>query len=219
MTEQELRDSYARSIATRGGTERSSCVSPEAIASLVQREGPEAARLTTLDHVMSCDACRREFDLLSVIERAGTENARRAVEKIHWRRYASAALAASVLLAIGLGPGRRLWDHSVDTVTRGSDEAAIVLVAPAERAAAAGSATFVWRGIRGARHYTVELLDDGGRLMFSRQTSDTSMTVDRIDVAPGDYQWLVRTTAEDGVERRSAPRAIHVAAGRGQRSQ
>ena len=48
MTEQELRDNYARAIGARGDAGRGGCIAPDAIVALVQRNGPEATRLATL---------------------------------------------------------------------------------------------------------------------------------------------------------------------------
>ena len=211
MTEQELRDNYARAVAARSGTGRGACVEPAAIVALVQRDGPEATRLTTLDHVMSCEECRREFDLLGAIERAGAHETRRAVDRIHWRRYATVAVAASLVLAIGLGPGRRLWEHPAnDETMRGARSSEVALLAPDDGTSVTGATVFTWHAFPGARRYTLELLDAGGNVRLSRQAADTSITIDRLDVPAGDYQWMVRTTSDDGIERRSAPRSIRI---------
>ena len=211
MIEQELRDNYARAIAARAGTVRNACVDPDAIVALVQRDGPEATRLATLDHVMSCEGCRREFDLLGAIARAGAHGNRRAVERIHWRRYATVAVAASLVLAIGLGPGRRLWvQRASDDAIRGASSSEVVLLGPDEGTAVTGAAVFTWRAFPRATRYTLEMLDAGGNVRFSREATDTSITVDRFGLAFGEYQWLVRVTGDDGIERRSAPRSIRI---------
>ena len=211
MTDQELRDNYARAIDARGESSRAACVEPDAIVALVQREGPEAARLATLDHVMSCEGCRREFDLLGAIERVGAHNSRRGVERIRWRRYATVAVAASLLLAIGLGPGRRLWvQRASDDAIRGTSSSEVVLIAPDDGTTVTGAAVFAWRAFPGAAPYTLEMVDAGGNVRFSQQLPDTSVTVDRLRVAAGEYQWLVRVTGDDGVERRSVPRSIRI---------
>jgi hypothetical protein len=49
---------------------------PEALARLVERSRPEAVRLETLDHVMSCDGCRAQFELLGSITVAGVSRGR-----------------------------------------------------------------------------------------------------------------------------------------------
>lgn len=213
MTEQELRDSYAGAIAGRGEGGRDACCAPDAIVALVQRDGAEATRMTTLDHVMSCESCRREFDLLTAIERAGRHETRRSVERIHWRRYATIAVAASLVLAVGLGRGHWFGEQrAADDMVRGQDSPGVVLLAPEEGASLAEAGVFTWRAFPGATRYTFELVDAGGNVRFSRQLPDTSMTADKVGVAPGDYQWIVRVTGEDGVERRSVPRAIRITA-------
>lgn len=213
MTEQEMRDNYARAVAARGAAGRGACVEPAAIVALVQRDGPEATRLATLDHVMSCEECRREFDLLGAIERAGAHDTRRAVERIHWRRYATVAVAASLVLAVGLGPGRRLWERRAgEDAIRGATSSEVVLLAPDDGTAVAGSTVFTWHALPGATRYTLELLDSGGNVRVTRQAADTSITIDRLGLADGEYQWMVRATGDDGIERRSVPRSIRITA-------
>ena len=74
MSDDRLRELYAIAQAGRSAGAGGEHPAPEAIAALVRREGPEEARLATLDHVMSCADCRRDFDLLRAVERAGVES-------------------------------------------------------------------------------------------------------------------------------------------------
>src|SRR5919204_5168346 len=101
MTEARLRELYQRALAERGGRERAQCVGPDALLALVRREGSEEHRLEVLDHVMACEACQREFELLRSIEQAGAEAERATVARPWarrgwgWRQAAPLALAAS----------------------------------------------------------------------------------------------------------------------------
>src|SRR3954451_19506200 len=93
MTDEALRRAYREGLAEQAG--RTDCPPPEALAALVGGEGDELGRLAVLDHVMSCTACHRDFELLRAVERA-----RPAVTHEKARTW---ALAASVVLALGAG--------------------------------------------------------------------------------------------------------------------
>jgi hypothetical protein len=209
ISDEQLREAYARALEERGRTHRGDCPSPEAMLALARREGRESDRLTTLDHVMSCGHCQQEFELLRALARAGGEEGRRAVEQIRWRRYASVALAASVLLAVGVGVEQRFGRDGADVLRGDADD--IALAAPAAEAAVAASSPVVlaWHPLEGATRYSIELLSTDGTLAFSGQTADTTLIVAAPPVA-GEYRWLVRAQAGDGTERRSAARALRV---------
>lgn len=209
--EDQLRDAYARAVEARVMPARSRCVTPDALLALVRREGPEPGRLVTLDHAMACTACRNEFELLRSIERAGGEGIQQAVDGLRWKRHLSMAIAASAILAISIGPARRLIDGSPD-VTRGAPDA-ITLLAPEEGESASGadrrSLTFVWRPVPGAEQYVVELLTADGVTALSEQTTDTVFrTAPDRQLDAGEYRWWVRAQAGDGTERRSAARRL-----------
>ena len=97
-------------------------VSPEAIAALARREGSETERLATLDHVMSCRECRAEFDLLRAVEQAGAQSGR-GEERRRRTWFVPAALAATLLLAVGVG--RMVTKPGSDDVTRGGEAGAL----------------------------------------------------------------------------------------------
>ena len=211
MSDERLREAYARALEERGRTHRDDCPSPEAMLALARREGPESVRLTTLDHVMACGHCQKEFELLRAIGRAEGDEGHRAAEQIRWRRYASVALAASVLLAIGVGVGQRL-DREATDVMRGSGDG-IVLAAPVAETEVTVSSpvVLVWHPATGATRYSIELLTVDGELAFSSETADTSLII-AAPVAAGEYRWLVRAQAGDGTELRSPARALRVRA-------
>ncbi len=141
MNEDRLRAAYGAALennAVRIGGHPS----PEAIAALARREGTERERLTTLDHVMGCKECRAEFDLLRAVERAGAQTgAGRAGARRAW--FVPAALAASLLLAVGVG--RLVMNQGQEVLTRGGEAGAVVLLHPDLVAASGDSLVFVWR--------------------------------------------------------------------------
>jgi hypothetical protein len=197
MTDEALRRAYQAGVSVR--KDRQECPSPEALHALVNREGDEATRLVVLDHVMSCTACRHDFELLRAVHVAS--HARPA-----WRLQ-PLALAASIALLVGLG-GAALWTRLVperDTL-RGSEQQ-VETIRPAGGAVISPPLVLAWKSVTGARSYTVELLASDGRLVQSWTTSDTSVGVSTPGarpVAPGSYAWWVRAHLPDGLERHSS---------------
>lgn len=212
-TDDRLRDAYGRAIEARAVAARARCVSPEALLALVRREGREVERLATLDHAMNCAACREEFELLRSIERAGGDDVRQAVEGIRWKRNLSMAIAASAILAIGIGTGRQVLDPDDGDIMRSGASDEIGLVAPAVSASlrAGGAVTFTWRSVPGAPSYVLELLDADGEVAWTGLTRDTTLSMPIADLLPpGAYHWTVRARSEDGRELRSVARPMRV---------
>jgi hypothetical protein len=187
VTEAQLKEAYQAHLA-RSRRDRASCPSPEEIQALVRREGDEAGRLATLDHVMSCGDCRTELDLLRTVEEAGQRPG--AVAAPGRRRWAMpAALAATLLLAVGLG--RLVLKPAEDTV-RSGDTRRVELVAPGAEVPAGSPVSFAWRPVEGASRYRLEVLNPSGDLAIEAETHDTALTSDSAArLAPGSYQWWV----------------------------
>ena len=211
MSDDRLRDLYTAAVqagvATSGGTHPT----PEAIAQLIRREGTEEARLATLDHVMSCSNCRRDFDLLRTVEQAGVQSgaaSARAADRRSWMIPAS--LAATLLLAVGVG---RTLITPADDTTRGGEDSPVVLVAPGAEAAAGAPLVFTWRPVAGASRYELELLDAGGGVAAAAATADTTASPGTVaGLPPGDYQWWVRATTTDARSVRSPVRPLRLTA-------
>jgi hypothetical protein len=214
LTDERLRELYGRALEAREPTGRQGCPSSEAILALTRREGLEAQRLETLDHVMSCARCRSEFDLLRAIEEAGTTTAGtpRTAKHLWGTRYVPLALAASLLLAIGLGLGHRYWQLHAPEVMRGPAPE-VTLLAPPTEANTGAPLTFAWRPVPGARRYALEVLTEDGAAILHSETADTLLVVPASRaLLPGRYQWWVRATADDGTERRSGVRRLRIRA-------
>jgi hypothetical protein len=211
VSDDRLRELYAIAQAGRSAGPRGEHPAPEAIAALVRREGPEEARLATLDHVMSCADCRRDFDLLRAVERAGVESGAtgRAAGRRAW--LMPAALAASFLLAVGVG--RTVLRRGGDDTTRGDNNAAVMLVQPGREARAGDSLTFSWRAVPGASRYEIELLNAGGSVVASAATTDTTISSEATRLLPpGDYRWWVSATTPGARLLRSAIRPLRLVA-------
>ncbi len=208
VTEARLRELYDRKLAARPAS-RTVCPSPEALQALVRREGAEEQRLQTLDHVMTCADCRADYDLLRSIEGAGRQlgatgrSSRRA-----WMM--PAALAATLLVAVGLGR-LALQSASDDELVRSGDErGAVTLLAPATEVQAGAPVLFAWRPVADARRYHLEVLNASGEVALEAETTDTSLTSEVAGrLAAGEYQWWV-TALVSPTSRRSELRPLRI---------
>jgi hypothetical protein len=202
--EGRLRDLYSASVEERQVEDRANCVAPEAILALVLGESPEAERLPTLDHVMSCPACHRDYEYLSAVEEAGAKTERIAARgSSPWRRGLPLAAAASLVLVIG---GLMLRNRGGEDLERGGS-GGITLHSPGAEVAGDGPLLFAWKPVPGAGRYLVEVQAPGGTTVFSDSTSDTTATLDRAGaLTPGaTYSWSVRTLEEGAEEPATSP--------------
>jgi hypothetical protein len=100
-----------------------------------------------------------------------------------------AALAATLLLAVGLG--RLVLKPAEDTV-RSGDTGRVELIAPGAEVPAGSPVSFAWRPVEGASRYRLEVLTPSGDLAIEAETHDTALTSDSAArLAPGSYQWWV----------------------------
>ena len=209
LSDERLREIYARAVEARRDPARASCSSPDALLALVRREGSEESRLETLDHAMACPDCRRDFELLRAIEAGRRADADAGVRHIRWRRPIGVALvtalAATLALFAVLGPWQR--SRSPEVYRGGSAE--VGAISPAVDASGSGPFTFRWHRVPGARRYVLEVLTPGGSVRAARETTDTTATLAGRELAAGDYRWSVRAQL-DGGEKRSAARRLRV---------
>ncbi|HEU4698404.1 MAG TPA: hypothetical protein VFS40_04450 [Gemmatimonadales bacterium] len=209
LPEERLRALYARGPAARA--DAPSCPAPEALWALVHREGPEPARLATLDHVMACRDCRAEFELLRAIERAGATGEHRAGAVRSGRRwYLPAALAAAVLLAVAVG--RTAVAPRAPDVPRGAPSG-LALIAPQTTAVVGEPLTFAWHPAAGATRYLLEVLAPDGTVAVSATTTDTVVTPGAARALPAaEYRWWVRADLPGATALRSPLRPLRLRA-------
>ena len=191
VTEARLRELYTARLSTRRPSGRAECPSPEALQALARREGSEELRLQTLDHVMSCADCRAELDLLRSIEGAGRQLGAggRAVRRV-W--MIPAALAATLLLAVGIGRLALKSSSEDELVRAGAERGAVTLLSPPAEVRAGVPLIFSWRPVEGARRYRLEVLNASGEVALEAETTDTLLASDMArQLAPGDYKWWV----------------------------
>ena len=186
VTEARVKAIYT--AATRG--RQADCPPPEALQALARREGSEESRLASLDHAMRCSGCRAELDLLRSIEQAGAATGAGAVRRGGYRAwFVPAALAATVLLAVGIG---RVALRPGEEPVRSGEGAGVAVLAPAPEAAAGEPLAFAWRPVESAVRYRVEVLAGDGDVAIEAETRDTAVTIEGISrLAPGDYRWWV----------------------------
>ena len=214
MSDEELREAYLRATAARRDPGRGGCPGPEALQAAIRRDGPERQRLETLDHAMRCAACRREFELLRAIEVGRRAEAGEGVRRIRFQRPLVIALAASLLLAVALGPGLGwLRGPSPDVVRDAPDGGALAAILPADGAVVDAGAPldFVWHPLPGAGRYDLELLTPGGAVEAAVRTADTTATLAAGTLPPGEHRWIVRAATPAG-EQRSVVRRLVVRA-------
>jgi hypothetical protein len=196
MSDDQLAAIYTRIVAAREPTTRSACVSPEALRALVEQRGAEQERFRTLNHAMSCPACRRELDLLRAVRSLRPSVARRA---------APYAMAASLLLVAGVayfGRSARVAEPG-DTMRSGNE---VVLVTPRGSVPDTPPLSLVWRSAAGATEYEVSVVAEDGTRVVETVTRDTTLVL-----APGtplrinvEYAWTVTARGSSGA-RQSVP--------------
>jgi hypothetical protein len=209
---ERLQHLYSRRVVARGEG-GGAHASPEEILAVVQREGSEEERLATLEHVMACAACHRDYEWLSAVDQAGAEaegTTARATRP--WWRGAPLALAASIAVAVGAAVVLSNSLRSGPERERGAG-GDIVLIAPEATAGAGGPLTFTWRPVPGVSRYVLEVQRANGSIAFADTTTDTSATLaDPSRLLPDSaYRWWVREATEGTEPRSSAFRDLRLA--------
>lgn len=195
-----LRLAYADALTNRARADRSECPEPEALLAVVERAGSEATRLDVLDHVMACDHCRRELDLVRAsVAAAGTPRGR------SWMRSPSLALMAMAALLLMVA-GVRLYFTSSDSEAgprlRGSGD---VITYPVRRLPSVG-AGLAWRPFDGAVAYRVEVIDEAGQALVDSTMRDTAVVVpDSLVRGRRGVIWTVAAMLGNGTSVHSQP--------------
>jgi hypothetical protein len=85
-----------------------------------------------------------------------------------------------VVVAVAVGA---LW-----LGTRPGPAAEVVLVSPQAGSRIEGGSTLVWRSVQGASEYQVELVTEGGQVLYSSAVADTTVTLGAEVTSPGAAQ-------------------------------
>jgi hypothetical protein len=209
--DEALKAAYAPALRESTTTHGPDCPPETELLLAVHGEGNEDERLRVLDHALKCPACRRELALLHAVSTGEMRAAPRAIRQLSWSRWMPAALAASLMLAIG-GAGVGRWrSRAGEEITRAGGAAGPVLVTPANGSAVrAGLVRFAWRPVTGVIQYTLEVDANDGTVVYSTQTRDTVFTAPIAATAVGENRWLIRAKMQDGSERRSETWVVKV---------
>jgi hypothetical protein len=205
--DERLRLAYSTAVDDRTHGSRRSHPEPEALLAVAERSGSEAVRLEVLDHVMACDACRRELDLIRASLSAAGIPRRRT-----WFRSPSIgimAIAASLLIVAGV----RLLSTSSDVETglrlRGGSAMSTYPV----RWLPTGAAGLAWQPAADAVAYRLEVVDEAGAALVDSTVRDTSFVLaDSLAKTKPGLSWTVTATLGDGSTVSSLPvRLVHPA--------
>lgn len=204
-----LRDAYRELLEARAPRDRGACPAPEALLAVIERTGDEAARLATLDHVMSCAACRREFDLLRTAAASAEQSAAdeppalrvvRGGGRGAARRFPLRSFAVAAGLVVAVGVGLLTWQPGSRQPLLRGDGNTVVLLAPEQRAD--GSALLRWRTVPGAAAYRIEVFTPSGRTVVADTVSDSTFVLPAAENARREEQlrWMVTALHGDGHE-------------------
>jgi hypothetical protein len=212
--DESLRAAYQPALRESTTTHGPDCPTETELLAAVRGDGAEAERLRTLDHALKCPACRRDLALLHAVSSTSPSAGRaggRTMRDLSWRRWVPIALAASLMLAVGLAGVVRWRGRGAEELTRAAASAGPMLVMPANEAAVrAGLVQFVWRSIPGVIQYTLEVDATDGTVILSAPTRDTTFRATIAPTAVGENRWLIRAKLEDGSEKRSASWVLRV---------
>lgn len=200
LTNERLQAIYQAAVA-RGAATRGAHVPPQRLHDLAARRGLEAQRLTDLDHVMSCEACRSGYELLCSVEAAREPDATRT----RW----VVAVAALLVLAVGL---TTLRPRPAPDASIMRDGAAVPRpVAPAGAVEPTAARTFTWHAVPAATRYDFALLDAAGTPLHTAATADTTYTLPmNVVLAAGNYQWVTSAALPQGQSAVAQAQAFQV---------
>ena len=200
--DERLRQAYRGAVLDLAGrADRGSHPEPEALVAVAERSGSEAVRLEVLDHVMACDECRRELDLV----RASLLAAGMPRQRTWFRSPAIGmmAIAATLLVVAGV----RLFMASSTDPEAGSRlrGGSAVTTYPVRWLPSVG-AGLAWRPTAGAESYRLELVDETGAAVVDSTMRDTTfVVVDSLLRGRRELMWSVSATLGDGSSVTSLP--------------
>lgn len=204
MSDEPLRDVYARIMRERDATGRADAVSVEAMQALLERRGSESDRVRTLDAIMRDQESRADFEIL----RAAYEAA--PARTTSMRVPMPYAIAAALVLMIGGGVWLRTRAPGAD-VERGLS-GAVSIIAPGATADVGAPLQFAWHPVSGAIAYSVQLVDADGAVAYGTTTSDTTMTLPNTVTlaASKEYRWWVEARRPTGDPVKSSVQALRI---------
>jgi hypothetical protein len=202
MNDERLRALYAGAMQRLPAPDAVEPVALEAMVDVLERNGSEAERSSTLRAILRDPRAREEFELLRAVHRAGAEPRSRWSAAVLWK------IAAAVVIMTGTA-----WLFTVKQVDeerlRGG-VATITTVEPADGVELAAPPLFVWHQVPGAVDYRIEVVDSSGAVVFEETVNDTVSTgpVSRGLVPGNRYRWSVTVLTKGAQSIRSAIRSF-----------
>lgn len=193
-----LRPAFLRLEERGAAPAAGACLDDDGLAAAADGHATPSMRA----HLAGCPACRTTLaDLVTLLgaPAVSRERERLAPSRSRWSRRGPLAVAAAAALAlVVVGDGllvtrdtERLRDHPGSI-----REVVPALIAP--RAEVAGRAVFRWSAVPDATEYRLTVFDTEGGLVWSAETSDTSLALDD-DVVLNlgqDYWWRVEARVD-----------------------
>jgi hypothetical protein len=173
LRDEELKDLYRSYITMRTSGNREGCPSPETLLSFFVSRSKARKKLKIVDHLTNCSACAKEFELLLEIQRYQDQLVPQVREATDPGRFFRTPLGP--LRTIGhswkISPilaGAIFVIASLIIVIRESGRpigvratsSSIVLVQPDPIHSASLPLIFIWKEVKGAETYVLELYDD-----------------------------------------------------------
>jgi len=207
--DERLRQAYRAAVLDRGPRAGGgSHPEPEALVAVAERSGSEAVRLEVLDHVMACEACRRELELV----RASLLAAGMPHQRTWFRSPAIGmmAIAATLLVVAGV---RLFMASSVDQEAGPRLRGGSAVTTYPVRWLPSVGAGLAWRPTAGAASYRVEVVDENGAAVVDSTMRDTTVVVpDSLLRNRRELTWSVSATLGDGSTVTSLPTRLVPAA-------
>lgn len=195
MNDRELANAYQRGVRN---DDPGACPEPDTLRRVIEGRTNEAERLEVVNHVMACESCRRDFDLLDALHQAGSSTSpTRAVSR--WSVPLAAAAVALIVAVTLWGP----WAGPETPVFRGGDSQ--VQLITTDDTFSPGMVRLVWHAVPNTVQYELRLTTTEGVVVTTRQVTDTTATFEGDWTAEtGEYQWRVSARQADGTSVSSA---------------
>jgi hypothetical protein len=213
VTDEELRSAYQR--ATAGGApEASGCLDDPVLERAASGRLQPEERERVADHLSGCSSCSEVVRMISELE-DWARDAQTAVERtpgvVPFARrpmVRMAAVAAVLVVAVGLGALWRTAERSIPSVMRGMGKTGMA-VSPVDGARLAEApAQLSWMSEPGDSLHRVELFDAESTPLWTSEkltgsTLDLPQSVRLRLAEPGRYYW--RVSWQTGVVERTGP--------------
>jgi hypothetical protein len=155
---------------------------------------PDRAKLEA--HLADCRSCRHEVTAARRLLRVPASR-----NRLRWAVPAVAAAALAGIVFVSSSPDTPFGQGELVRGEQGTEAPMIQALSPANGATVdRGAVVFVWRHQVGNPLYRLTLTDGSARVVWTMETSDTTLTLPAdVSLAPGrTYFWLVDALGADG---------------------